>query len=251
MSTTKTKNLKNLMLLNKEIPITTKKLNRMGISSFLARKYKENGWVESIGVGAFKFSQAKITLEGTLHALQVEMAIDLHAGAKTALEMAGVRQFDRERERIYLFADKKVILPLWVKNCQWDRDIHFIKSSKWNHKKLLFNPNTREFEFYIASRELAIIQQIELINRKESFDETAQLFEMLNSLDPDLVNEVLENASIKTKRIFSFLADFYNHPWKKELKPTIIDSGCSVITIAKGGKFLKDYNLVIPGGFSV
>jgi len=251
MSTTKTENLKKLMLLNKEIPITTKKLNRMGISSFLARKYKENGWIESLGVGAFKFPQARISLEGTLHALQFDMSINLHAGAKTALEMVGVRQFYREKERIYLFADKKVILPLWVKNCQWDRDIQFIQSSKWNNKKLLFNPNTREFEFFIASRELAIIQQIELINRKESFDETAQLFEMLNSLDPELVNEVLENASIKTKRIFSFLTDFYNHPWKKELSPGIIDSGSSVITIEKGGKFLKDYNLVIPGGFNV
>ena len=120
-----------------------------------------------------------------------------------------------------------------------------------NVKKLLFNPNTSVFEFYIATRELAIIQQIELINRRESFGETAQLFEMLNSLDPELVNEVLKNASIKTKRIFSFFADFYNHPWKKELNPMIIDSGCSVITIEKGGKFLKDYNLVIPWGFDV
>lgn len=251
MSTTKTKNLKKLMLLNREIPITTKKLNKMGISSFLARNYKENGWIETVGVGAFKFPQSKITLEGTLHALQIDMSLNLHVGAKTALEMAGVRQFYREKERIYLFADKKVILPLWVKNCQWDRDIQFINSSKWNNKKFLFNPNTREFEFYIASRELAIIQQIELINRKESFDETAQLFEMLNSMDTEVVNEVLKNASIKAKRIFSFLADFYNHPWKKELSPEIIDSGCSVITIEKGGKFIKDYNMVIPRGFNV
>ena len=223
MSTTRTKNLKKLMLLNKEIPITTEKLNRMGISSFLARKYKDNGWIESIGVGAFKFPQAKITLEGTLHTLQIDMSINLHAGAKTALEMAGVRQFYREKERIYFFADKKVVLPLWVKNCRLDRDIRFIRSAKWNQKKILFNPNTREFEFYIASRELAIIQQIGLINRSESFNETAQLFEMLNSLDPELVNEILKNASKKTKRIFFFLAEFYNHPWKKEISPKIID----------------------------
>ena len=74
---------------------------------------------------------------------------------------------------------------------------------------------------------------------------------MLNSLDPELVNEILKNASKKTKRIFFFLAEFYNHPWKKELSPNIIDSGRSVITIEKSGKFLKDYALVIPRSFDV
>lgn len=251
MGTTRTENLKKLMRLNKEIPLTTQKLNQLGISSFLARKYKENGWIESIGVGAFKFPDTEITVEGTLHALQIDMSINLHVGAKTALEIAGVRQFYREKEKIYLFGDRKVILPLWVKNYRWDRSIEFINSSKWNSKEYLYNPHTREFEFYIATKELAIVQQIELINRSESLAETAQLYEMLDSLNPELINKVLVKASLKAKRIFSFFADYFNHSWKRELDPGVLDSGHSIITIEKGGKYLKEYNVVIPRDFDV
>jgi hypothetical protein len=239
------------MLLNKEVPITTQKLNRLGISSSLARKYKESGWIESIGVGAFKFPDAPITLEGTLHALQIDMSLDLHAGAKTALEMAGIRQYYRERERVYMFSDSKTTLPSWVRHLQWGKDIHFIKSSKWKGKQLLFNPNTKEFDFFIATRELAIVQQIELIGRGESFDETAQLFEILDSLNPELINEILVKASFKAKRIFFFFFDLFDPPWKKEVDPGILNSGHSIITVEKGGKYLKNYNLVIPRGFHV
>jgi len=251
MNTTRPTYLKNLLQINREIPITTEKLKQMGISSFLARNYKETGWLESIGVGAYMFPGAQLTIEGLLHAIQKDLSLDVHAGAKTALEMAGIRQYYREKEKVYLFSDRKSNLPLWVKNYKSERAIVSIKTSKWNKKDYLYNPGTREFDFFIASKELAILQQIELINRGESFEETAQLFEMLDSLDPRRLNELLTEASIKAKRIFLFLADFYNHPWKKNISPGVISSGSSVITITKKGKYLRKYHLVIPGGFNV
>jgi len=41
MGTKREQNLKKLFRFNREIPITTDKLKTMGISPFLARKYKE------------------------------------------------------------------------------------------------------------------------------------------------------------------------------------------------------------------
>ena len=251
MSTLRSENLKKLFLFNREIPITTTKLKKNGISPSLARKYKESGWIESIGTGAFKFPGAALTIEGVLHALQEDLSLNIYAGAKTALELSGVRHFYRERDKIYLFADIKTNLPLWVKSYPWGRDIQVVRSVKWNKKKFLFNPGTKDFDFFVASRELAILEQIELINRGEHFLETAQLFEILDSLNPELMNEMLKEASVKGKRIFSFLANYYNHSWKKSLNRRIIATGDSVITVEKGGKYIKDYHLVIPGGFGV
>ncbi len=250
MSTTRPTFLKNLLQLNKEIPVTTEKLKRMGISPFLARKYKENKWLESIGVGAYKFPGTQLTIEGLLHSIQKDLSLPIYAGAKTALEMAGIRHYYREKEKVYLFSDRKSNLPLWIKNYPWDRDMIPIKTSKWNKKEYMYNPGTKEFDFFIASKELAILQQIELINRGERFEETAQLFELLDSLDPERLNELLTEASIKVKRIFLFLADHYNHPWRKNIQPDVIDSGRSIITIEKRGKYLKNFHLVIPGGFN-
>jgi hypothetical protein len=186
-----------------------------------------------------------------LHALQTDLSLNIYAGAKTALELSGIRHFYREKDKVYLFAEKKTNLPLWVKRYPWGRDIQPVSSTKWNKKKFLFNPGTKEYDFSIASKELAILEQIELINRGESFLETAQLFEILDSLDTELINEMLKEASIKVKRIFLFLADYYNHSWKKSLNRRVIAPGNSVITVEKGGKYLKDYHLVIPGGFGV
>ncbi len=251
MSALRSKNLKKLFVFSKEIPVTTEKLKKVGISSSLARKYKESEWIESIGTGAFKFPGSSLTIEGLLHALQEDLALNIYAGAKTALELAGVRHYYREMEKKYLFTDRKTNLPLWVKHYQWGGDLRLIRSSKWNRETFLFSPGTKDFDFYIASKELAILQQIELINRGESFLETARLFEILDSLNVDLVNEMLREASVKTKRIILFLTDFYDHPWKTSLNRDIIMPLNSVITIEKGGKYLKDYRLVIPGGFDV
>lgn len=251
MSVVRAKKLKKLMLLNREIPFTTQKLLKSGFTSSLIQNYKENNWVESIGRGAYIFPQSELSLEGILHALQMDLSLNIYPGAKTALEMAGVRQYFREKEKIYLYTNRETYLPLWAENYKFDRKLQVIKSSKWDDKEFLVNPNTKNFEFFIASKELAILQQIELVGKKESFEETAQLFELLDSLDADLINKILKGSSIKGKRVFSYLSDFYNHPWSKDINPRSIKSGNSVITIEKGGRYLKNYNLIIPRSFNV
>jgi hypothetical protein len=249
MGTKKEQNLKKLFQINREIPITTEKLKKMGISPFLARKYKKSGWIASIGFGVYKLPNSNLSIEGLLHCLQDDLSLNLHAGAKTALEMGGVRHFYREEEKVYLFIDGKSNVPLWVRN--FYKKAKIIRSSRWNQKKFLYNPGTKEFDFFISRKELAIWEQIELINRGETFEETAQLFELLTSLDPKLINELIKDASLKAKRIFSFLADQYNHPWVKGLDKSLLDSGQSEITVEKGGKYLKEYHLIIPRSFNV
>lgn len=249
MSTKREQYLKKLLRTNREIPITTGKLKKMGISPLLARNYKESGWIESVGFGAYKFPDSDLSIEGFLHCLQKDLLLNLHAGAKTALEMGGVRQFYREKEKVYFFIEGKSNVPLWVKH--YRPDLKIIRSSKWNQKEFLYNPGTKEFDFSIAKKELAIFEQIELINRGENFGETAQLFELLNSLNPELLNELLKEASLKAKRIFSFLTGYYNHSWAKEIDKKLLASGQSEITIEKGGKYIKDYHLIIPGDFNV
>ncbi|MEN8155281.1 MAG: type IV toxin-antitoxin system AbiEi family antitoxin domain-containing protein [Acidobacteriota bacterium] len=251
MSVVKPQKLKKLLQLNREIPLTTQKLKNMGVNNTLIQRYKESNWIESIGRGAYKFPEAELSFEGMMHSLQTDLSLHVYPGAKTALEMAGIRQYYREKEKIYLFIDSKTNLPLWAGNYRYERELRVIKSSKWDDKEFLVNPNTKGFEFFIASKELAIVQQIELVGKGESFEETAQLFELLDSMDPDLLKKILKNASKRSRRIFKFFSDFYRHPWNKHISKKVLDSGNSVITIEKGGKYLSQYKLVIPEGFNV
>ncbi len=251
MSTTRAKYLKNLLLFNKEIPITTEKLKQSGISPFLARKYKDSGWLESIGTGAFKFPSAALTIEGLLHALQVDLGLPVFAGAKTALEMAGIRHFYRRHEKVYLYTNRKTNLPAWVKRYPWGKELMVKKTEKWINKDYMVNPGSKEFDWFIASKELAIVQLIELVNQGETFTETAEIFELMDSLNPATLNTLLPTASKKAKRIFLFLIEQYKHPWGKHIKRSLLQEKKSVITIEKAGKYLKNYNMVIPGDFSV
>jgi hypothetical protein len=52
----------------------------MGISPLLARNYKESGWIESIGFGAYKVPDSDLSIEGFLHCLQKDLLLNLHAG---------------------------------------------------------------------------------------------------------------------------------------------------------------------------
>jgi hypothetical protein len=163
MSTKREQYLKKLFRISREIPITTDKLKTMGISPSLARKYKESGWIESIGFGVYKLPNSDLSIEGLLHCLQDDLKLNLHAGAKTALEMGGVRHFYREEEKVYFYIDSKSNVPIWVRS--FHKKAKIIRSLRWNQKKFLYNPGTKEFDFFIAKKELAILEQIELINR--------------------------------------------------------------------------------------
>lgn len=251
MSAVRNKKLKKLLQLNREIPLTTQRLKNMEVNPTLIQKYKESGWIKSIGRGAYQFPEAELSFEGIIHSLQKDLSLPVYPGAKTALEMAGVRQYYREKEKIYLYTDGKTNVPLWAGNYKYGRELRVIKSTRWDDREFQVNPNTKSFEFFIASKELAILQQIELVGRGESFEETAQLFELLDSMDPDLLKKVLKKASKRTRRIFAFFSDLFKHPWKKHISKKILDSGDSVITVEKGGRYMSQYNLVIPENFNV
>jgi len=251
MSVVRTKKLKKLLQLDREIPLTTQKLKILEFTPTLIQKYKESGWIKSIGRGAYQFPEAELSFEGIIHSLQKDLSLQVYPGAKTALEMAGIRQYYREKERIYLYTASKTNLPLWAANYNYEREFRVIKSSRWNDREFQVNPNTKSFEFFIASKELAIVQQIELVGKGESFEETAQLFELLDSMDPDLLNMVLKKASKRSRRIFKLFSELYKHPWHKDISDKILDSGDSVITVEKGGRYLSQYKLVIPENFNV
>jgi hypothetical protein len=251
MSVVRTRKLKQLLQLNREIPLTTQKLKNMGINHTLIQRYKGSNWIKSIGRGACQFPEAELSFEGIIHSLQKDLSLHIYPGAKTALEMAGIRQYYREKEKIYLYTDNKTNLPLWAANYNYERELRIIKSTRWNDRAFLVNPNTRSFQFFVASKELAIIQQIELVGRGEGFEETAQLFELLDSMDPDLLNQILKKASQRIRRIFKFFSDLYRHPWNKHLSKKTLNSGDSVITVEKGGRYLSQYKLIIPENFNV
>ena len=69
--------------------MTTPRLQELGISPQLARKYVQNGWLERLGVGAFARAGESPDWLGGIHALQSQLGLTVHVAAVSALELQG------------------------------------------------------------------------------------------------------------------------------------------------------------------
>src|SRR6266487_5351679 len=105
-------------------------LESQGISRDLQKSYRKNGWLESVGTGAFKREGDQVNWQGGLCAIQQQAKLPIHAGALTALSLRGLSHYFRvTKETVFLFSPAKTILPSWFANHSWDQPIEHTKTS--------------------------------------------------------------------------------------------------------------------------
>ncbi|TVQ01841.1 MAG: hypothetical protein EA359_13160, partial [Balneolaceae bacterium] len=98
----------------------------------------------------------------------------------------------------------------------------------------------------ISTAERAILEYLHDVPKYEGIDEANYIMEGLTSLRPTVLQELMESCkSIKTKRLFLYIAEHYNHTWFKKLNLSSIDLGSGKREIIKGGKLDNKYNIVI------
>jgi hypothetical protein len=106
------------MRLHRELPrgrpFRTHDLARLGISSALAYRYLQSGWIEKLGRGTFKFAGDELRRDDCLEFLSREIP-RLHVGGKTALAWHGFRHNVTAQERVELWGPRNKVLPGWFK----------------------------------------------------------------------------------------------------------------------------------------
>ncbi|MCH7752345.1 MAG: AbiEi antitoxin N-terminal domain-containing protein, partial [Planctomycetes bacterium] len=68
-------------------------LKTQGAYQQLVHQYEKSGWMQRIGQGAYVRAGDTVEWSGGLYALQEQMRLPVHAGAKTALQMQGYAHF--------------------------------------------------------------------------------------------------------------------------------------------------------------
>ena len=93
-------------------------LTTQGVSSNLARWYVSAGWLVRLGPRAFLQAGDEVDWRGALYALQAQLAMTAHVGARTALELQGRAHFVPlgPTRLTILISDKPEQLPVWFKN---------------------------------------------------------------------------------------------------------------------------------------
>ena len=238
-------------LLTRHIPGTVELaswLEKLGISHDLQKHYRSSGWLESLGVGANKRPGEQIRWEGALYTLQRQGNAPVHAGARTALAVQGVTHYLRsDKEPVFLFSPPGTTLPSWFRNHDWGQPVIHEKTSFLPLETALTDVQLPLFSIKVSSPERAILECLRLSPKTIDLVECYQLMEILTTLRPKVLQDLLEHCnSIKVKRLFFYMADKADHQWLNHLDQTTIYLGKGKRTVTNGGILVPKYKLVLP-----
>ena len=213
----------------------------------------QSHWLERVGNEAYKKSGDKVSWVGALSALQNQLHLPLHVGAKTALELLGQAHFIPMQgiKRVALFNSSNAKVPLWFRNPQtWDAKCIIYQASLFREDDSLLGVINKAIDginISLSTPERAALEILFLVPHKQSFDEAIKLIETLSQLRPNLVQSLLEKCkSIKTKRLFFYFADKFQHPWLAKVDLRKVDLGHGKRVVGEGGTYDSKYQLSLP-----
>ena len=168
-------------------PAATSYLNRKGFSRELLVKYKNSGWLESFGRGAYIRSGDKVDWPGALYTLQMQLELSVHAGGKTALERKGLAHYlPWNQKRIFLFGPRGLVLPAWFKRARFGVEFVITRTNLFpdDFREGFTELKERDISIRISSPERAILEMLHLVPQKVGFDEARLVMGNLTTLRP-------------------------------------------------------------------
>lgn len=240
-------------LINQWITGTPGAVSYLSAASFsrdLLVKYKNSGWLEPFGRGAYIRSGDKVDWPGALYTLQTQLALPVHAGGKTALELKGYAHYlPAKQNRVFLYGPRGLILPSWFKADRFGVQFVVVRTNLFpgDSRAGFADFNERDFSVRIASPERAAMEMLHLTPKEIGFDEARLIMENLATLRPDVVQGLLMLCrSIKVKRLFLYMAERQGHTWFSKLDLSKIDLGKGKRMIIPNGRFDAKYRITVP-----
>lgn len=235
--------------LPKGLVLLTTWLRSEGYPYELQQRYRDSGWLKSIGTGALIRTGDDVTLEGAIAALQTQAKDSIHIGGRTALQQLGVSHYLQiNSNKVTLFANSRYLLPAWFKSYKWDSEVDLVCTTLFSKDEVgLVEQNQAGLQIKISGAARAIMECLYLCPEKFSLTEAFEIMEGLTSIRPTVAQEVLENCnSIKVKRLFLFLAEKAGHSWFKYINQSKIDLGTGKRSIVTNGAYISKYQIVVP-----
>jgi len=231
--------------------VTTARLQELGISPQLARKYVQSGWLRRLGVGAFARAGESPDWLGGLHALQFQLGLTVHVAAVSALELQGRAHFIPlgKGRRVTLVSDRKETLPRWFIAHEWSVTLLHrclgLFSSIPDGGTTQFDPGG--FSVRMSSPERAILEELHLVQSNSGLDHAVLLMEGLSTLRPSVLQQLLEHCtSVKAKRLLLWSGKRCRHGWMGRLDVTKVDLGTGKRQVYKGGVVDPEYLITVP-----
>ncbi len=223
-------------------------LNRHDISRSHVQNYVKSGWLEPVASGVYKKPSRNLTWSAELSALQFQQGSPLHLAGLSSLAHQGLSHYlNMGSETVQFNSTKAIRLPKWLFSQDWP--IKYKCSKVLDEVKDIdlteLTVNNQTVKASII--ELAVFEMLENVTDENSFVFASELFQGLTSLRPKKLQSLLERSPlVKVKRLFLFLAHYYQHPWLKRLDESKIELGSGNRQIVKGGYVDKQYQITVP-----
>jgi len=219
-------------------------MTRQGLSRTEQASYVKSGWLERIDRGVYKIADSEIRVYPALVSLSMQADFQYHIGAFTALDLKGFSHFGLlGRPKVFVYAPKK--MPDWLGG--YDNGIGLI--SKTNNKYGAIGITEYETDgltLRISSAERAFFECLDMIPSEANPMDLYYIMEMLTALRPRMLMRLLECASIRSRRLFLYMAQKASHPWFDDLDLSKVYLGNGDRSISAGGVYDSEYKIVIP-----
>ena len=223
-------------------------LSSKGIDRKEQTLYVRSGWLERIATGVYKLEGSEPTLYGAVASYDAQLGKHCHIGASSALDLRGYSHFvAMGKPQAYLLTSTEEHLQSWLLNAEWDMSVKYFTTSIFNGETGLENYEYHGHQLLISGPERAFMECLHLAPVNYSLMDVYYVMEMLTTIRPKLVQQLLEEcSSVKVKRLFLYMAEKSGHQWFKALNLDTIDLGSGKRSLAEGGKYIGKYQITIP-----
>lgn len=235
---------------------TSSYLGKKGYSKQQLQNYLKAGWLERLGVGAYKKSHDQVEWSAGLLALQNQLGLPVHVGGKSALGLLGKGQYlQLGKISLLLYGPSKTYLPAWFKRYSWSATINYQQSNLFKESREGFgsknigytSKEVDKHEVIISSAERAILEYLDSLPSQGTYQEALELMENLTSLRPLVMQKLLEACeSLKVKRLFFHFAEKVNHQWFNKLQVEKVNLGKGKRVVFKSGRMDPKYQITVP-----
>lgn len=248
-------------------------LDAKGYSPSLRNHYANAGWLQHVTRRVYRRPEGVLGWEAIVVSLQTMLQVPLAVGGKTALQIQGFSHYLADRvHEVHLYGD--VALPKWVNQLPLEetfvahnsrrlfktqltgRDLgaetfNLAATDGWaadsDHGLRQITWGLGDWLLTLSTPERALLEFLDEVPSKESFEHADRLVEGLPNLSPRRLATLLSDcSSVKVKRLFFFFADRHRHAWRRHLEPSQFDLGSGKRALVKGGKLNAPYQIMVP-----
>ena len=244
--------------------VDTPWLRAQGIDPKSIHDYVARGWLERVVRGVYRRplpegarSAYGDSWEIPLLSLQWLMKYPVHLGGESALDVLGYTHYLSlgGKPRVGFYGQA----PSWLKRLPIGTQIVVRRCTLFGDDPLGIEdagsgagaggPTVGVWRWPLkaSSPERAILEALDELPRRASFENLDKVFEGLAALRPGRLMALLTSCrSVKVRRLFFVFADRHEHEWRKHLDASMIDLGSGPRALVEGGRLHPAYRIYVP-----